>query len=125
MEEKSGRRMAASLTPQEAALLGPRAEAMEPLSDTNWPLAHAKADEDFIYFISVGVDPASRGTGAFRRLFTPFLDEADRRGLRCYLDCYTDRLESLYGHYGFHTVDRKSAPGFDLVERLMVREPRA
>ena len=39
LEEESGRRMAASLTPQEAALLDPRAEAMEPLSDTNWPLA--------------------------------------------------------------------------------------
>ena len=48
-----------------------------------------------------------------------------KRQLRCCLDCYTNRLESLYSHYGFRTVDRKSAPGFDLVERLMVREPRA
>lgn len=125
LEEKSARCMAVMLTPEEEAMLGPRAEAMDPLSDTNWPLALAGDDEDFIYFISAGVDPASRGTGAFRRLFTPFLDEADRRGLRCYLDCYTDRLESLYGHYGFRTVDRKGASGFDLVERLMVREPDA
>ncbi|WP_080802347.1 GNAT family N-acetyltransferase [Arabiibacter massiliensis] len=124
LEEKSARCMAAMLTPEEEAVLGPRAEAMDPLSDTNWPLALAGDDEDFIYFISAGVDASRRGTGAFRRLFTPFLDEADRRGLRCFLDCYADRLEGLYGHYGFRTVERKGAPGFDLVERLMVREPR-
>ncbi|OUO86535.1 GNAT family N-acetyltransferase [Gordonibacter sp. An230] len=124
-EKESERRLALAFTPEETAVLGPRAEAMESLSDTNWPLAHAKADEDFIYFISIGIDPARRGAGAFRRLFVPFLDEADQREVRCYLDCYTDRLESLYGHFGFRTVERKDAPGFDLVERCMVREPGA
>ena len=49
----------------------------------------AAADEDFIYFISAGVDPEKRGSGAFRRLFTPFLEYADEHGLACYLDCYT------------------------------------
>ena len=124
LEEKSALLMAATLTPEEGAVLGPRAEAMDLASSTSWPLERARADEDFIYFISAGVDPARRGTGAFRRLFTPFLDEADRRGLRCYLDCYTDRLEQIYGHFGFATVERRGAPGFNLVERCMVRAPR-
>lgn len=124
LEGKSALLMAATLTPEEGAVLGPRAEAMDLASSTSWPLERARADEDFIYFISAGVDPARRGTGAFRRLFTPFLDEADRRGLRCYLDCYTDRLEQIYGHFGFETVERRGAPGFDLVERCMVRAPR-
>lgn len=124
LEERSGALLAAALTAQEAEALGPRAEAMGPLSDTCWPLERARDDEDFIYFISVGVDPEKRGTGAFRRLFTPFLAYADEHGLKSYLDCYTDRLEQLYGHFGFQTVERRGAPGFDIVERLMVRAPR-
>ena len=123
LEEQSARRLESVLTADEQEVLVPRAEAMEPLSDTNWPLALA-GDDDYLYFISAGVDPARRGSGAFGRLFKPFLAHADEHGLRCYLDCYTDRLEGIYGHYGFETVERKTAPGFDLVERCMVRSPR-
>lgn len=124
LEERSWSLMEAQLTPAERAVLLPRAEAMEPLSDTSWPFAHAARDEDFIYFVSIGVDPARRGSGAFGRLIKPILAYADARNLRTYLDCYTDRLEQIYGHYGFVTIDRKTAPGFDLVERCMVRHPQ-
>lgn len=124
LEERSWSLVEAQLTPEEQAVLLPRAEAMEPLSDTNWPFAHAACDEDFIYFVSIGVDPARRGSGAFGRLIKPILAYADARNLRTYLDCYTDRLEQIYGHYGFVTVERKTAPGFDLVERCMVRDPQ-
>ncbi|RDB61537.1 GNAT family N-acetyltransferase [Gordonibacter sp. 28C] len=124
LEEQSARRLESALTAREQEVLFPRAEAMEPLSDTNWPLACAGPDDDYLYFISAGVDPDRRGSGAFGRLFRPFLACADERGIACYLDCYTDRLEGIYGHYGFETVERKTAPGFDLVERCMVRRPR-
>ena len=71
-----------------------------------------------------GVDPEKRGSGAFRRLFTPFLEYADEHGLACYLDCYTERLEQLYGHFGFETVERRSIDAFPIEERLMVRRAR-
>ena len=112
------------LTDEEIDVLGPRIEAMDPISSTSWPLERAAADEDFIYFISAGVDPEKRGSGAFRRLFTPFLEYADEHGLACYLDCYTERLEQLYGHFGFETVERRSIDAFPIEERLMVRRAR-
>ena len=124
LEEQSGTALAETLSEDEIEVLGPRIEELDPLSDTAWPLEVAAPDEDFIYFISAGVDPESRGTGAFRRLITPFLDFADERGIKCYLDCYTDRLEQLYGHFGFEVIERRSDPAFDLVERLMVRAAR-
>ena len=116
LEEESGALL--------AEVLGPRIEAMDPISSTSWPLERAAADEDFIYFISAGVDPEKRGSGAFRRLFTPFLEYADEHGLACYLDCYTERLEQLYGHFGFETVERRSIDAFPIEERLMVRRAR-
>lgn len=124
LEEDSGMILAEQLTDEEIEVLGPRTEAMDRISSTNWPAERALPDEDFIYFISIGVDPQQRGTGAFRRLLTPFLAYADEHGLKCYLDCYTDRLEQLYGHFGFETVERRSVDAFPIVERLMVRSPR-
>lgn len=124
LEEDSGLMLAEQLTDEELRVLGPRIEAMDPISSTSWTDEYTKPDEDFIYFISAGVDPNRRGSGAFRRLFTPFLTYADEHGLKCYLDCYTDRLEQLYGHFGFETVERRSDDAFPIVERLMVRSPR-
>lgn len=124
LEEESGALLAEVLTDEEIDVLGPRIEAMDPISFTSWPLERAAADEDFIYFISAGVDPEKRGSGAFRRLFTPFLEYADEHGLACYLDCYTERLEQLYGHFGFETVERRSIDAFPIEERLMVRRAR-
>lgn len=124
LEEESGTLLAEVPTDEEIDVLGPRIEAMDPISSTSWPLERAAADEDFIYFISAGVDPEKRGSGAFRRLFTPFLEYADEHGLACYLDCYTERLEQLYGHFGFETVERRSIDAFPIEERLMVRRAR-
>ena len=122
--EESGTLLAEVPTDEEIDVLGPRIEAMDPISSTSWPLERAAADEDFIYFISAGVDPEKRGSGAFRRLLTPFLEYADEHGLACYLDCYTERLEQLYGHFGFETVERRSIDAFPIEERLMVRRAR-
>ncbi|WP_101723304.1 GNAT family N-acetyltransferase [Eggerthella timonensis] len=124
LEEESGALLAEMLTDEEIAVLGPRIEAMDPISSTSWPLERTAPDEDFVYFISAAVDPEKRGTGAFRRLFTPFLAYADEHGLDCYLDCYTDRLEQLYGHFGFETVERRSIEAFPIEERLMIRRPQ-
>lgn len=124
LEERAELIMGTRMTPEEQQVLYARALAMEPLSDTSWPLTYADASDDFIYFISAGVDPTRRGSGAFGRLFRPFLAYSDEHNLSCYLDCYADRLEQIYAHYGFEVVERKTAPGFDLVERCMIRQPQ-
>lgn len=109
------------LTPKEQRVLFPQAEAMGPLSDTNWMYNYAAPEDDFIYFISIGVDPNRRGTGAFGRLVKPILAFADTKKIDCYLDCYTDRLEQIYTHYGFEVVEVKQASGFAITERCMIR----
>lgn len=124
LEDEATELMAeAVLTTEEKAALFKRAEEMEAISNFKWMTSEAQ-DEDFIHFFSIGVNPDMRGTGAFRRLMTPFLDYADQQGINCYLECYTDRLESLYGHFGFETVHRFTDPAFDVYERAMVRTPR-
>ncbi|MDR0514603.1 MAG: hypothetical protein LBG81_05520 [Coriobacteriaceae bacterium] len=106
----------------EQEALAAKAEAMEPITDFSWMYRHTRG-QDFIHWFALGVDRASRGSGAFRRLFTPFLDFADAQGLNCYLECYSDRTEAVYAHFGFQTIEERSSPAFSLVERCMLRKP--
>lgn len=123
LQEQAADVLEAVLTHQEQQLLFERIEKMELISDSDWPLQVAHPEDDFLYIISIGVNPLQRGTGVFGRLFKPLLAYADDQGLDCYLDCYSDRLEQLYNHYGFEIVERKSDPTFTIHERCMVRHP--
>ena len=78
---------------------------------------------DHIYFYMWAVDRTARGKGSLRRLINPFFDYADEHNLNCYLECYSDRLQSMYEHLGFKLIDVLSDPAFDVTERRMVRRP--
>lgn len=113
-----------ALSEQELRVLFERWKAMGPVSGSDWPSRMTAPGDDFIYVISVGVDPALRNTGVFGRLFRQLLTYADSQGTTCYLDCYSDRLEQIYGHFGFEVIERKSDPAFTIQERCMMRRPQ-
>lgn len=118
------RALAKILTQDEQRILTSRLEEMEAVFTSDWMFNSAAPDEDFLYFNSIGVDASRRGSGVFGRLMKPILAFADERGIACYLDCYADRLQQIYEHYGFEVIEKKSSPAFDIVERCMVRQPR-
>ena len=66
-----------------------------------------------------------RGSGAFRRLMTPFFDYADEHGIPCFLETYS---EAAWKGCTRTSASRPSAntatPGFAITERCMVRRPR-
>ena len=111
------------LTSEEAAALTEADKTLAPVSDFSWARGHANG-ADHIYFYAWAVDPNKRGTGAFRRLTQPFFDYADEHGINCYLECYSDKLQSLYEHVGFEVVRTLESPSTPIVERCMVRKPQ-
>ncbi|MDO5043326.1 MAG: GNAT family protein [Slackia sp.] len=121
-EAQAGRNLLARATPEELALLEKRDQAMEAISSFDWAREHAGGDH--INFFAWAVDPEARGKGSLRRALTPFFAYADEYGLNCYLECYSDRLQSMYEHLGFELVDELHSPDFDVYERRMVRYPR-
>lgn len=64
------------LTLNETMRLREQMERMAPITVFDWEEAEAKAmgAADFIHFYALGVDRRRRGSGAFRRLMTPFFD---------------------------------------------------
>ncbi len=115
------------LTPEEAQALSESQQWLEPISDFDWAPDAAKEAgfDDYIYFYAWAVDVNARGTGAFRRMTQPFFDFADARGIPCYLECYSDRLQSMYEHVGFEVTEIIDAPGIPITQRRMVRNPQA
>lgn len=110
---------------EEAAALKEQSRKMEGISDFDWAAKAAEAGgyPDYIYFYAWAVDAQARGTGAFRRLTQPFFDYADAHGIPCYLDCFSDDLQSLYEHVGFEVVRELHVEGLPIYERCMERKP--
>lgn len=110
-------------TPDERRVLAAREAAMAPVSIFDWS-RELEHERDHIYFYAWAVDPAARGTGALRRLLEPFFTFADAEGLNCYLECYTERLQAMYEHFGFELIDELTCDAVPIVERSMVRRAR-
>lgn len=114
----------ALLVPDERRALSRMLEAMEPVSDFDW-CRRMEDGRDHIYIYGLAVRADARGTGALRRLLGPLFAYADERRLNVYLECYTERLQELYGHIGFDLIDVLSCDAVSVKERRMVRPARA
>lgn len=123
VEESRSACVDAITTPEERELLEKRARAMAPVSDFGWAPEAARG-RDHIYAYALAVDPEARGTGALRRLFEALFAYADAEGLDIYLECYTERLENLYAHFGFELIDVLTCDAVRVAERRMVRRCR-
>ena len=97
---------------------------MEAISQFDWTRVREN-EGDHIYLYSWAVDKNARGKGSLRRMVEPIFAYADEHNLNCYLECYSDHLQSMYEHFGFEIVDVLSDPAFDITERRMVRRPNA
>lgn len=122
LQGASQKNFLAVATPQEREALAEQERHMETISQFDWT-RHREQEGDHIYFYMWAVDRTARGKGSLRRLINPFFDYADEHNLNCYLECYSDRLQSMYEHLGFELIDVLSDPAFDVTERRMVRRP--
>jgi GNAT superfamily N-acetyltransferase len=80
--------------------------------------------DDAAWYLSiVAVDPAVQGHGLGRKLLQPTLEEADRAGVTCYLETFSQRNLSFYQRLGFAAAARFSEPTTGAVYAVMVRFP--
>jgi GNAT superfamily N-acetyltransferase len=112
-----------NLPPQSRKRLEERLHHMESLVGGHWMERFCSGDFRYIYAICVA--PAHRKTGVFSRLIDPVIAECDQLGIPLCLECYTERLASLYGNRGFEVVDTISNPALALTEYCMIRPPQA
>ena len=110
------------LTKTECDVLKKQMEKMAPISNFTWMIDDAKGS-DFIYLFAVAVNLNNRRQGALRKVLTPFLDYAASHKIKCYLECYSDKTEEIYTHFGFENMQYLEDPAFSITERCMVKYP--
>lgn len=71
--------------------------------------------ERHVYLATVGVQPDAQGRGLGTRLLVPGLEEADARGLPCYLESSNERNVPLYERHGFTVTAERRLPKGPLV----------
>jgi GNAT superfamily N-acetyltransferase len=80
-------------------------------------------DEAAWYLSIVAVDPAAQGQGLGRKLLEPTIAEADRAGVTCYLETFSQRNLSFYQRLGFATAALFTEPTTASDYTVMVRPP--
>jgi GNAT superfamily N-acetyltransferase len=83
----------------------------------------ALIDEAAWYLSIVAVDPAVHGQGLGRKLLEPTIAEADRVGVTCYLETFSQRNLSFYQRLGFATAALFTEPTTGSDYTVMVRPP--
>jgi GNAT superfamily N-acetyltransferase len=78
-------------------------------------------DETAWYLSIVAVDPAAQGQGLGRILLEPTIAEADRAGVTCYLETFSQRNLSFYQRLGFAAAARFTEPTTGADYAVMVR----
>lgn len=100
--------------------LAHREMELEPVTVLNWEPAYCPSG--YISIPAVAVAESARGTGAFRRLFTPLLASADRADVPVCLECYREGLVELYEHFGFEVIESIREEKLSITEYLMIRK---
>jgi len=71
----------------------------------------------------VAVDKELRGSGAFRRLVTPVLDQCDKSNIPVVLETHNYNNVGLYEHFGFQLVKTIESDSTDIKQYCMIRYP--
>jgi GNAT superfamily N-acetyltransferase len=80
--------------------------------------------DDAAWYLSiVAVDPAAQGQGLGRKLLEPTIAEADRAGVTCYLETFSQRNLLFYQRLGFAATARFTEPTTGAEYTVMVRPP--
>ncbi|TVQ07371.1 MAG: GNAT family N-acetyltransferase [Bacteroidetes bacterium] len=87
----------------------------------SWPKEFIQGRHYRVKIISI--DKSLRGTGAFRRLFTPAVAYADREGIPMVLETHNPSNVGLYEHFGFELVKTIASPDTPVQQYCMIRRP--
>ena len=82
------------------------------------------APEPHLYVLAVGVSPESQGRGQGHDLMTRALEQADARGVPCYLEAFEEHLVQHYQRRGFRLVGQEVLPN-GLHLSCLLRAPSA
>ncbi len=109
---------------ERAQIFGADTEARYGILGHAFGEAHQQiAPEPHHYLTILGVDPDRQGQGIGGALLRPFLADADRDGVACYVETTRSRNVPFYERHGFVVADERNVEGVPFW--TFRREPRS
>lgn len=79
---------------------------------------------NYYYIDLVAINPALKGSGAFRKLITPILNRAKSENIPVLLDTHDKDNVPIYQHFGFEIVRQYvSKRDHEIIQYAMVKWP--
>lgn len=91
--------------------------------NTKWRMQVCKKSR-YYYIDLIAIDPALKGSGAFRKLIDPILVCAKNEGIPVLLDTHDKDNVPIYKHFGFEVIRQYPAEhDHDFIQYAMVKWP--
>lgn len=78
-------------------------------------------DGHYYHLKLIAIDKKLKGTGAFRKLITPVLENAKKQKIPVVLETLNPDNIQIYEHFGFKLVKTFTAQNIDLVQYCMIK----
>lgn len=86
---------------------------------------YRKYIQNVYYIAQLAVDREAKGTGVFRNLLTPVLQQCEKKGMDVVLETFTKANVPIYEHFGFQLVETHESPAVPFAEYCMIRKSKA
>ncbi|MEF9934186.1 hypothetical protein [Clostridium sp.] len=111
-----------SITKEEKKKILENSKVVKKVSDISW---HKRAvnTNGYYHVLTLAVRGDLKGTGAFRRLITPLIEECNEKNICIVLETNNKDNIPIYDHFDFKIFETLESDDIDLVQYSMIRYP--
>lgn len=106
------------LLKSDLAILKEKMKIQNKIHDRNW---FKKYGKNCYYITQIAVSKEKKGSGLFRRIFNPILEECQKNDMCIVLETFTKSNVSLYEHFGFELVETHTNYIVPFTEYCMIK----
>lgn len=117
--QQSSQKLLETVTEEELQVLQDRAVKQAQIIPENWQAAYCEGD--VYHLLVVATDKALKGTGAFRALITPVIEECEKNKTPIVLETFNSDNLPIYEHFGFQLMESHSSAEMELTCYCMLR----
>ena len=104
-------------------ILRENAEFLAKINPGEWYRDMIKGER--FHLLAVGIDPAKKGSGAFRTLMSAVIRACDKVNIPITLEMHNDLNRPLFERFGFEVIKRVEDETVDIACTCMLRRPQA
>lgn len=117
--QQSSLKLVEIVTEKELQIIQERAIKQSEIIPQNWQTAYC--DGDVYHLLVIATDKSAKGTGVFRELITPVLEECAAQKEPIFLETFNPDNLAIYEHFGFQLMESHSSDEMGLTCYCMMR----